>query len=64
MHAIVIHSLIGSGNLIRQCRMEEFGVLMPREPKIMSMDWRSLGYWPVWKDGKKVWVPKEQVDEQ
>jgi len=23
------------------------------------MDWRSLGYWPVWKDGKKVWVPKD-----
>jgi hypothetical protein len=19
------------------------------------MDWRSLGYWPVYKDGKKVW---------
>lgn len=28
---------------------------MATEPKIMSMDWRSLGYWPVWKDGKKVW---------
>jgi hypothetical protein len=27
------------------------------------MDWRSLGYWPVWKDGKKVWVPKEKVDK-
>ncbi len=30
-----------------------------KEPKIMSMDWRSLGYWPIWKDGKKVWVPKD-----
>jgi len=30
-----------------------------KEPKIMSMDWRSLGYWPTWKDGKKVWVPKD-----
>jgi hypothetical protein len=29
----------------------------------MSMDWRSLGYWPVYKDGKKVWVPKDEVDE-
>ena len=28
-----------------------------KEPKIAQMDWRSLGYWPVWKDGKKVWVP-------
>ena len=32
---------------------------MSKEPKIMKMDWRSLGYWPVWKDGKKVWVPKD-----
>jgi hypothetical protein len=43
--------------------MVEFGVLMAREPKIAQMDWRSLGYWPVWKDGKKVWVPKDKVDE-
>jgi len=35
--------------------MEKFGVLMPKEPKITQMDWRSLGYWPVWKDGKIVW---------
>jgi hypothetical protein len=39
-----------------------------KEPKIMSMDWRSMGYWPVWKDGKKVWVPKDaavfQEDQQ
>jgi hypothetical protein len=26
-----------------------------KEPKIMSMDWRELGYWPVWKDGRIVW---------
>jgi hypothetical protein len=26
-----------------------------KEPKIMTMDWRGLGYWPVWKDGKIVW---------
>jgi hypothetical protein len=39
--------------------MVEFGVHMPKEPKITKMDWRSLGYWPVWKDGKKVWVPKD-----
>jgi hypothetical protein len=25
------------------------------------MDWRSLGYWPVYKDGKKIWVPKDKV---
>lgn len=26
-----------------------------REPKIMRMDWRSLGYWPVYKEGKLTW---------
>ncbi len=31
------------------------------EPKIMKMDWRSLNYWPVYQDGKKVWVPKDKV---
>jgi hypothetical protein len=36
---------------------------MPKEPKIAQMDWRILGYWPVWKDGKKVWVPKERVED-
>lgn len=30
------------------------------ESKIMQMDWRILGYWPVWKDGKKVWVPQDE----
>jgi hypothetical protein len=34
-----------------------------QEPKIMRMDWRSAGYWPVYKDGKKVWVPKDAVQE-
>ncbi len=22
---------------------------------IYDMDWRALGYWPIWKDGKKIW---------
>ena len=26
-----------------------------KEPKIMKMDWRSLGYCPVYKDGKLTW---------
>jgi hypothetical protein len=39
--------------------MEKFGASMPKDPNIMNMDWRSLGYWPIWKDGKKVWVPKD-----
>jgi hypothetical protein len=28
------------------------------------MDWRSAGYWPVYKDGKKVWIPKDAVPEK
>ena len=32
-----------------------------KEPKIIQMDWRSLGYWPVYKNGKKVWVPKDET---
>jgi hypothetical protein len=35
--------------------MVESGVHMPKEPKIAKMDWRALGYWPVYKDGKKIW---------
>ena len=31
------------------------------EPKIMRMDWRSLGYWPVYKDGRLKWE-KDQDD--
>lgn len=36
---------------------------MATEPKIMRMDWRSLGYWPVYEDGKKKWVPKDKVTD-
>lgn len=27
-----------------------------KEPKIYRMDWRALGYVPVYKDGKLIWV--------
>lgn len=27
----------------------------------MKMDWRSLGYWPVYKDGKLTW--EKDTDE-
>ena len=33
-----------------------------REPKIMKMDWRSLGYWPVYKDGKLTWEKDPEND--
>jgi hypothetical protein len=26
----------------------------------MKMDWKSLGYWPVYKDGKLKWVPEKE----
>jgi hypothetical protein len=28
------------------------------------MDWRALGYWPVYKDGKKVWEKDYKDVEQ
>jgi hypothetical protein len=34
------------------------------EPKIMRMDWRSLGYWPVYKDGKLTWEKDEPKKTQ
>jgi hypothetical protein len=37
---------------------------VPKEPKIMKMDWRSAGYWPVYKNGKRVWIPKNIVQEK
>jgi hypothetical protein len=39
--------------------MEMFGVLMPKEPSIMKMDWRSLGYEKEYKDGRLRWVPQK-----
>jgi hypothetical protein len=32
---------------------------MRREPKIMKMDWKSLGYERQYKDGKIRWVPRK-----
>ena len=33
----------------------DIGDEMPKEPKIAKMDWRALGYWPVYRDGRLVW---------
>jgi hypothetical protein len=30
---------------------------MPKEPKIMKMDWKSLGYESKWVDGRIIWEP-------
>jgi hypothetical protein len=35
-----------------------------KEPKITKMDWRSLGYWPVYKDGKLTWVPQQEAQDK
>jgi hypothetical protein len=37
------------------------GCGVPKESKIMRMDWKALGYWPVYKDGRLVW---EKDDNQ
>ena len=51
--------LTGFGSHTRLCLMERFGASMPKEPKIMRMDWKSLGYEREYKDGRLRWVPME-----
>lgn len=34
-----------------------------REPKIMKMDWKSLGYERVYKDGKLTWQKLEVYND-
>ncbi len=59
IHVMAIVVLIGSGKHTRPCLMERFGALMPKEPKIMKMDWKSLGYEREYKDGRLRWVHRE-----
>ncbi len=35
--------------------MVGFGVPMPKEPRILQMDWKALGYEPRWVDGRLIW---------
>ena len=35
-----------------------YGVLMPKEPKILQMDWKYLGYERVYIDGRVRWIPQ------
>ncbi len=51
------------GRLIKLCQTTGFGVQMPKEPKIMRMDWKSLGYEREYKDGRLRWIPG-QVPER
>ena len=50
------------GKLIKLCQTIRFGVQVPKEPKIMKMDWKSLGYERVYVDGKLKWVPQRTQD--
>ena len=34
-----------------------------KEPKIARMDWKALGYWPVYEDGKLKWVPAKENND-
>ena len=40
-----------------------FGALMPKEPKILQMDWKALGYERMYVDGKLRWVPQQLKDD-
>jgi hypothetical protein len=34
-----------------------------KEPKIMQMDWKALGYERIYVDGRLRWVPMDQVSQ-
>jgi hypothetical protein len=36
---------------------------VPKEPKIMQMDWKSLGYERIYVDGKLRWVPEKSKED-
>lgn len=38
----------------------EYGM---KEPKIMQMDWKALGYERMYVDGKLRWVPQQIKDD-
>jgi hypothetical protein len=39
-----------------------FGV--PREPRIMQMDWKALGYESRWVDGRLIWeIPTDSESQ-
>jgi len=32
---------------------------VPREPRIMQMDWKALGYERIYVDGNLRWIPQQ-----
>jgi hypothetical protein len=51
-----------SGIPIKLCKTGIFGV--PKEPRIMQMDWKALGYERVWVNGKIRWIPQDNKDRK
>jgi hypothetical protein len=43
--------------------MEEYGVHMAKEPKIMQMDWKALGYERTYVNGRLRWVPQKLKED-
>ncbi len=39
------------------------GCGVPKEPRIMQMDWKALGYERVYVDGRLRWVPQQQKED-
>ena len=35
-----------------------------KESSIFRMDWKALGYWPVYKDGRLVWEKDENYQDR
>lgn len=35
-----------------------------KEPKIIQMDWKALGYEKVWVDGKVIWISQQDKSIQ
>jgi hypothetical protein len=36
---------------------------VPKEPSIMKMDWKALGYEREYKDGRLRWVPQQPKED-
>jgi hypothetical protein len=35
-----------------------------KESSIFRMDWKSLGYWPIYKDGRLVWEKDDNYKDR
>lgn len=60
INAVCTKKTLSIGILTRLCKMGIFGV--PKEPRIMQMDWKALGYEREYKDGRLRWVPQNVTE--